>query len=78
MGNDLVVEVLKVDAGREALRLLYEDTRSCVSEAIFRMRGRSNAMDAATMPVPGSAVAQIVAFTALATTCQYRRVRLQS
>lgn len=37
-----------------------------MSEAIFRINGRRIATDAAIMPVPGSAVAQIVALTALA------------
>lgn len=33
---------------------------------MLRMRGRRIAMDAAMMPVPGSAVAQIVAFIVIA------------
>lgn len=47
----------------DALRLWYA---CCVSEAILRSSGRSRAIEAAMMPVPGSAVAQIVALTALA------------
>lgn len=76
--TNLVMEDLMLESGREAFRLLYKDTRSCVSEAIFRRSGRSKAIEAATMPVPGSAVAQIVAFTALAKMSQYNRIVLQT
>lgn len=64
--EDLVMEGLTVGPGREAFRLLQEDTRSCVLEAIFRISGRRMAIEAAIIPVPGSAVAQIVAFTVVA------------
>lgn len=49
----------------DALRLLYA---SCVFVAISRSSGRRRAIEAAMMPVPGSAVAQIVALIAFATT----------
>lgn len=63
---------LSDDPGREALRLLLnEEMRSCVSEASLRISGRRRAIEAAMIPVPGSAVAQIVALTALAVLCQY-------
>jgi hypothetical protein len=39
----------------------YSDIFSRTSEAIWRKSGRRMAMEAAMMPVPGSAVAQIVA-----------------
>ncbi len=74
--NDPKVEDTKVESGREAFLLLYEVTRSCVSEAILRRSGRNRAIDAAMMPVPGSAVAQIVALTAFAMTCQLRHTEV--
>lgn len=41
-----------------------------MSEAILRISGRRTATEEAIMPVPGSAVAHIVALTALALTGQ--------
>lgn len=64
--KDLVIEDLREVSGRDNFRLLYKETRSWASEAIFRIKGRRMAIEAAIMPVPGSAVAQIVALTALA------------
>ena len=69
--KDLVIEDLKVVSGRDSFRLLYKETRSWASEAIFRIRGRRMAIEAAMMPVPGSAVAQIVALTAVALVHQW-------
>jgi hypothetical protein len=67
--KDLAIEGLFDEPGSDAFRLLYQDTRCCVSEAILRINGRRTATDAAMIPVPGSAVAKIVALTALAGTC---------
>ena len=65
--KDFAMVDLKEDPGSEALRvLLNEEIRSCVSEAILRISGRKTAIEAAMIPVPGSAVDQIVALTALA------------
>lgn len=52
-------------SGFDALRDLERDV-ACfrTSEATWRTSGRKMAMDAAMMPVPGSAVAQMVALIA--------------
>lgn len=67
--DDLVMKDLMFASGSDAFRLLCKDTRCCVSDAIFRINGRKTATDAAMIPVPGSAVANIVALTALAREC---------
>ena len=64
--KDLAIEDFLDELGSDAFRPLYKDTRCCVSEAILRINGRRTATDAAMIPVPGSAVAKIVALTALA------------
>lgn len=76
--KDLVIEDLKEVSGRDSFRLLYKETRSWASEAIFRIRGRRMAIEAAIMPVPGSAVAQIVALTALALMRQWWCVKVNN
>lgn len=48
----------------DALRDLVRDVACLTSEATWRTRGRKIAIDAAMIPVPGSAVAQMVALIA--------------
>jgi hypothetical protein len=54
------------DEAFDALRDPCAETCVLTEVVMLRMRGRRIAMDAAIMPVPGSAVAQIVALMVIA------------
>lgn len=50
----------------DGLRTVYADARLRTEVLIFLTRGRKVAIEAAMIPVPGSAVAQMVALTDIA------------
>jgi hypothetical protein len=61
-----VKAMVSSDEAFDALRDAWAEAWVLTEVVMLRMRGRRIAMDAAMMPVPGSAVAQIVAFIVIA------------